>query len=335
MTLKQFDMIKDNVIYIDWNLLSDIFDQNLSVKNPNLSTSVNALKEILINKLNPATFVVPYSHGHFLDIRNGAQELVAEKLTKLGTLSENWEISEDKDDQERVRLEKTHIHEWYAYCDRYLSETRVNMDQLNQLLSPLLKMQKDTFEYYAEIEGTPLETKESLKKLAQHLAPTDSEEKNIELLKLAKNTRLNAKDSGGQKIRFPIYESVKKKHPNLRPQELVDMAFKISDLPCNSLAEALKVVPWREIPGFSKFHNQVSNLYSLAEFVGVSSEKLKSKTAFQGITNDHFHLSYGLRCHVFLTADDALFRKAVFIRDWLGMSTKIFKAQDFIALFSK
>ncbi len=83
-----------------------------------------------------------------------------------------------------------------------------------------------------------------------------------------------------------------------------------------------------DTPALSIFINTVFNLYFLAEFISVSTEKLKSKTAFKGIINDIYHLSYGLRSNCFVTEDDALFKKAVFIKEYLGLNSRIYKLDD-------
>ena len=110
--------------------------------------------------------------------------------------------------------------------------------------------------------------------------------------------------------------------------------------PFESLSDFIAQAPLtQDSPALSDFYNNIHKLYFLSEFINVSSEKLKSKTAFQGIVNDICHISFGLRCNCFITEDDALYKKAVFINDWMKRNPNVFKIDDFIKyslnIFSK
>jgi hypothetical protein len=69
---------------------------------------------------------------------------------------------------------------------------------------------------------------------------------------------------------------------------------------------------------------------SLCDLFGISNEKLKKETAFEGIISDAFHLSFGLRSHYFVTEDKNLYTKALFTKKWMNLSGYILNLDSLI-----
>ncbi|MBA7698838.1 hypothetical protein ES703_107520 [subsurface metagenome] len=62
---KEFEQIKNNVIYIDWNVLTYLFDP--SILKRVLKAKVKCLSHLYINNINHEKTVFPYSNAHLLD----------------------------------------------------------------------------------------------------------------------------------------------------------------------------------------------------------------------------------------------------------------------------
>lgn len=327
---EEFDRIKYNIFYMDWNVISYLRNPD-DIKNDELRKRTLCLSNILFGILNKNYFVIPYSNAHLLDIFNGSKEYEKPSLEFIDKISSNWQISEEFSNKEILRIDKIqNIFDNYNSYHESLTETNKYTICLSQLLEPLFDFVKQYIEYTTDLNETTQKHKEEIADLLTCLFPMNDEELKIKLLKKNKNYKFNLKDLEGKKIKFPNYESAKAKCPHKNIKEIVDFCIKMSDLPFDSLEDIkIKLNFNNYTPALSQFHNKISNLYFLAEFINVSTEKLDSKTAFQGIVNDQFHINYGLRCNIFITEDDALYKKGKFIKDWIQSNTHIFKIDDF------
>src|SRR4030042_1593696 len=100
----EFNMIKDCIIYLDWNIMSYLSDpSNLENDLKKKCICFDATLAQLIDRNRTA---IPYSNGHFLDIRQGSPELTEAKLKVLTQISRGWRISEDQSDRSLLRLDK-------------------------------------------------------------------------------------------------------------------------------------------------------------------------------------------------------------------------------------
>ncbi len=328
---EEFDRIKHNIYYMDWNVISYLRNPDEIKNNDELKNKTLCLDNILFGLLDKRYFVIPYSNAHLLDIFNCSKEYEKPSLDFIDKISSNWQVSEHYDDKEVLRIDKVpNIFENYNSYHEQLIETNKYTESLSQLFTPLFDLVKQYIEYTSDLHDITPEHKEEIKDLLTCLFPMDDEELKIKLLKKNKNYKFNLRDLEGKKIKFPNIESAKAKCPKKNIKELVDFCIKISDLPFDSLEDIKNKIQFNNYtPALSNFNNKINNLYFLAEFINVSTEKLDSKTAFQGIVNDQFHINYGLRCNIFITEDDALYRKSLFIKDWIQSNTHVFKIDDF------
>lgn len=324
-----FELIKNNVIYMDWNVISYLCNPK-SINNKKLKSEVICLTYILFEYLDINYLAIPYSNAHLLDVMNGAQEFEEQSLKMLDFISNGVEIAEYQKNKESLIIYKVeNILDNFSSYKEHLKDIKKESKNISTLLSPIFEFVKNYIEYTSEISSPDENVKDEIKDLTSCLFSFENEELTTKLFRKNKKYKFESKKIFGKKIKFPLYDSVKAKYPDKDIKELVDLCFKLSDFPISSYDEFIKNFSIPATPALSSFNNRINDLHSLAEFINVSSEKLDSKSPFQGIVNDQFHLAYGLRCTFFITEDDALYKKAVFIKEFINSGTGVFKIDEF------
>jgi len=148
-------------------------------------------------------------------------------------------------------------------------------------------------------------------------------------LRLNKKVRNIKLDTNGSHIKFTI---LTKKQMN----ESTDLKSIVNTALSKSIIDFTLMTKWFDvlIPilklVMSDFNIEVLRLSFLCDFIELTNEKLQKKTSFEGIINDNFHLSFGLRLPFFITEDKNLKIKAEFIKRWLNLPVQIFNMESFI-----
>jgi hypothetical protein len=102
---EEFERVKDNLIYVDWNTISYISRLSI-IKDTKLQKECNALSLIFKKLRIEGNQAFPYSIAHFLDIRNGDPIYLDKKILALEEFSSGWTLQEDVSNEFILKLEK-------------------------------------------------------------------------------------------------------------------------------------------------------------------------------------------------------------------------------------
>jgi hypothetical protein len=154
----------------------------------------------------------------------------------------------------------------------------------------------------------------------------------LEIIRINKAMRNEFKELAGIKISYPNVHQLSKEKKKMDVKEMANEAIKTSffQIQFKNYQDFFDFHKQDNITFLSKLNRWVLKLTSLAEFIGLVSEDVKSATAFGSITNDNIHLTYGLSCQFFITADIRLYKKAKFIKSWLNLKSNVFLIDEFI-----
>jgi hypothetical protein len=319
---KEYERIKDCVIYVDWNTITYVSDLT-RIEDVTLKSQCDLLISIFNDLKAKKNSAFPYSIAHLLDIRNGDVSLVDKKLIAIESFTNGWTLQEDIANEFILRLDKCldcKVHfNWY---EQELKNSEMQHKAMQQNFSPLYKDISNTFR---NLEASLLNDElwnGFMHRLVDCIENPNSE---LNLLRLNKDMRNQNRPNNGASIKFP---QLNQNSVNLK-REVNEIIAK-SSFPFQNCADYISFVHPTEITVLSNFENNILRLSQLADFVGVTSEKLQKETAFKSITTDLKHLVFALRSHIFISNDHKLLQKAKFISTWLGLNTQIFKIPDFI-----
>lgn len=325
-------MVSKVICYIDWNIISYLFDKDL--KDEKLKKSVKCFNYFLAEFKKTNNFVIPYNNAHLEDIYLGSEDFYAQKITSLKLLSDDNYVGEIPDDREKIYVYKSLAleHHFPTFC-KGKEETSKSTKEVLELLGPYLDNVREYIRYQNKQTDTEELNKEVIDELCNCIFYYNDDLKNNELIQTNRKLRTQSYLNKGQKIRFPIFKDQRNKFPNKSVQEVADICIKKSDFPFDNHKELLDKFfnLIKDTPALSDFKNIVIKLCFFADLIGVGYEK--KKTSFNSINNDISHLSYGLRCSIFVTEDKTLYEKATFIKEWLGLTCDIFKIDEFIEFY--
>jgi hypothetical protein len=317
----EFDRIKDCIIYFDWNVISYLTGLT-EIADPKLMSQCLLLERQLKESIDRDRCALPYSLAHFLDIRQGNRDTLGQKIEKLASFSRGWTLHEDLSNGFALRLDKCiDVQAHFDWYDNSLAATT----ELDPNLWPLLDNTADFFRELSSMMPTQ-EWEVFLERLADCIRnPNDG----LETLRLNKEMRHAKSPVQGFDIKYPHLDSTVLNRRANDLKGLVNDALERSTFPFHVVEEFFALTHPHKITVLSDFENDILRLVSLSEFLGISSEKLKKKTAFSSISTDMKHMVYGLRSNILVSHDRNFRRKALFIASWLGLSTRILDIAEF------
>jgi hypothetical protein len=314
---KQFE----SFCYIDYNVFSYIssyFDFQEDKTHQKAFALYAALKLFVDNK----KLCLPYSIAHMRDILQGNRNFEKKKKT-LQDLTGGWFISEDQGNSNFLRVDKcTDILEHF----RQIVDTESFLKEMQQIFDPLIEEAFNTMMIRNQRGDS---CSEDIDEKLQGLSSKMRVRTAYDVLKYA---YAMAKELNNSQIGIDILEATK--------EELIDYVNKL--LHSGWMAIMLNADNIEEFEGVFQKNTNGQNLstffskmlcYSfLADFIGIIQEerrKIYKDTFSYSMINDLLHLSYGVRCHIFVTNDKRLMRKAVFCKKMLNLPVQIFLMEDF------
>ncbi len=322
---KEYEQVKNNVFYLDWNIYSYLLGIN-EIIDPEVKAKIMCFKHIYLNNINKEKTVFPYSYAHFLDIMQGEQSFVEDKIYILNEISKNWIIYEDQNNKEQVLLNKVESikNEYERYLNDQIQGKKIS-SEMNPFIQSIIEPGWiDAFNTINEIPDS--EVKTACLKLLNSIKKQNGMKPEIETLKFNKFIRNQKLEYEGKKFKFPGVNEKIIDFEMERLKKSVDSCLKQSDYPFNSSDDYFESSI--KVPLFSNFFQKVGELCGLVDLIGLTSEKIKGDKSFQGIINDQIHLSHGLRSHYFITEDKNLLVKSKFIKKWLNLPVKIFDIDE-------
>ncbi|TGM88719.1 hypothetical protein [Leptospira licerasiae] len=328
MSSEEFENIKDNIAYFDWNIIHYLYHpENLS---PDLARKIFCLSYLLRKVIIRDRWAFPFSQAHLQDIAQGSSDLIELKLKLLDHFSRGWLIHEDFNQNFALRMDKpTNIQDYYNWFidanEASNSMTEKTFESIKPIIEQTAEYLRSQASKYPESSYT-----EFLFKLADSLL---SEDAGLEAHRILKEIKKQGLKDGT--IRFP---QVDKKVVDLQNDDLhveINKALSKSNIPISSYEEYIAMFHPKEIDLLSEFQNQILKLTGFADYVGLASENFKKSTAFKSMTTDQRHLSCGLKCRFFITADKNLLQKAKFIKTWLNLDILIFDIDEFVIFILK
>lgn len=312
---KEFERIKNCVIYIDWNIYSYL--SGISPLTKKIHNKSMCFKHILFNELDTLRYCIPYSAYHYRDIMLGDPKYYKDKSSFLHSTTNSWKISEDRNDSNSVRIDK---------CLNKEDDFDIYKDNTNFSDTPL-SLPRYTLQMITESHTFPDELFD-LRKIILGIISDDSIPAGLSILRLnkkIKNTKIMYRDI---EYKYPILPKGSLNSDNLK--DVVNKAIKKSFIDFELIRSLTNKTLEMAKPFLSNFTNEVLYLGFLCEALGLCTEDLSKKTSFESQINDISHLSLGLRSHIFITEDKALKVKAEFIKKWHNLGVRIFDMNSFI-----
>ncbi|MCG6142796.1 hypothetical protein [Leptospira mtsangambouensis] len=321
-TNENFNFEKD-LIYIDSNIINYLHNKDRLEKN--LKSSIQCFEILLERLLAENIFKISYSHAHYLDINQGPTQFIEQDLENLFKITKGTRIQEDYFDDFKLKIfQISDIKADFKYC---IEQTN-NSNPLAFILKPLTLIVQTGIKVSSFFVQNK-KHKDLINKFADALIDFDN---GLEILRINKEMRSNFQNFSGIKVSFPNVHQLPKKKQTIDVKEMANEALKNSffHIIFKNYQDFFDFNKTFNNTFTSKFNQWILKLTSLAEFIGLVSEELKSPTAFGSITNDNIHLTYGLSCQFFLTADTRLYKKAKFIINWLNLKSRVFLVDEFI-----
>ncbi|WP_246838324.1 hypothetical protein [Leptospira meyeri] len=317
-----FDFKKE-LIYLDSNIINYLYNKDSLGKD--IKESIQCFQMILGKLVGDNFYKTCYSHAHYLDISQGSSKYLKRDLKNLFKITQGIRIQEDYLDNFKLKIYQiSNIEDDFKI---YTDQASI-ANPFEFVLKPLNFIVKTGIKF-TSLFINEKKHRDLINKFADAMGNFDN---GLEILRINKEMRNEFKNFSGIKISFPNIHQLPKKKQNLDVKELANEALK------NSFFHII----FTDYQKFFDFNKAINNtvtskanqwiikLTSLAEFIGLVSEELKSPTAFKSITNDHIHLTYGLSCQFFITADIRLYKKAKFIINWLNLKSYVFTVDEFI-----
>jgi hypothetical protein len=322
ITEEEFN-IAENLIYFDSNIINYIFKPDSLDKD--LKASIQCLGTVIDTFIDFAYYQIPYSHAHYLDINQGPSNYKAKDLENLFRFTKGIRIQEDRLDNFTLKIYQiTNIQADFEYC---IEQTNPS-NSFDFILKPLNLMLQGAIKV-ASIFVPNKKHQELINRLADALSDFNN---GLEIIRINKAMRNEFKELAGIKISYPNVHQLSKEKKKMDVKEMANEAIKTSffQIQFKNYQDFFDFHKQDNITFLSKLNRWVLKLTSLAEFIGLVSEDVKSPTAFGSITNDNIHLTYGLSCQFFITADIRLYKKAKFIKSWLNLKSNVFLIDEFI-----
>lgn len=312
--------------YFDWNVISYLNDPaNLT---PGLAAQAVLLKALLDQAVDPRSMVVPYSYGHFHDIRKGPASLHEKWLGYLSRTTRGWRISELPEDRERVGV--AHIADPLTDFNAYVADLEES-EALESRMAPLREPFLDSTAQQA-VGHLDIEPDNPNRDLLQPLyAKIKSGAKltGFDALELNRKMRHSMRDQSGRPYRFPREDFDLRDRDYAAVLARVDSAVARSDFPYVTFRELEDSIPEISTFGFlSPFTERVNKLSITGTLLGIGVDKLAQPSDFQSVINDLIHLSLGLRADGFVTEDKKLKERALLIRAVLGLRVEVLSIDE-------
>ena len=315
MTCSAQDIV---TIYCDWNVVQYLARPEKLVSD--LRASALGLRAVIAQYIDRDIWVFPRSHAHFLDINQGGPKYESHDLAILGEFTGGWRVYEDRADNYTLAINQfPDIAFEYAHC---ISTTRPPPLPWSILMGTVTGAVAFAFKIAAFLYPTG-KKRELIRRLADCLQSPGSS--GLEIFRINKEMRTAFAVGSDFAIVYPEIRNVSHATDPATLRNLVDECIAESSLSFLGDHEGFFRIFNRDNLSFlSPFTRDVLKLTDLADFVALVSEKLKKETAFDSITNDQIHLTHGLQCDRFVTADKRLAEKARFIKTWKDLPVRVF-----------
>lgn len=320
--------------YFDWHVISYLADP-LALKGE-LLVDILCLQNTL-EMADRERLVIPYSDWHLSDIKKGPPDQHDTWIDWVETISRGWRIFESSDDKEQVLFQRTADVRRHFQHYRDHSGVKASFDSpINRLIDSVVDITKTQTRLKFQEGDHAIPRKSVLYKQIDRILRNDHKADGLDIVRLNKTMRGELRRPSGKQVRFPEIPERKHKLFTASSEDFrafLDDAVAQSDLPYGNFAELDNSVPNIPTGGFlSEFTASVNRLCTLANFVGVGSEKIKNSSPperFAGMINDLGHLSLGLRCSGIVSVDGALLEKALFVKKLLNLDAQVFRPSDF------
>lgn len=308
---EEFSKIK-YFVYFDWNIIIYILDsyQNLNVEVYQKAFCLNLLLDQYINR---ELTCFPYSHGHLQDIIQGTEQYRDKKIEILQNISNSWFISEDKSNNELIRIDKC------LDFKEHISSTIESEEVLKYYQNLFFPLIKNNFQ------------NDENRKIYDSFSLHDYDDFNLSCMHIVKSLLKKGSYINGERYFFNRLDIDVYKLSKENILKKINDCLKKSSWPFKNFDEYERYMrSLLFVDTMSNIHFKVFIFSFLCDLVGITSEKLDKKTSFKSMLNDTFHLSIGLRLENFVTEDKILRKKAIVCKKLLGCDTKLFSIDNFI-----
>ena len=306
--------------YLDYNVLTSIITFYENQNNSVYQTSF-LLYTILNSLYDMQKICIPYSFAHIWDIKSGTK-YYDRKINIIKDMSKGWYITEDEKQGMYVRVDKC------GDIDQHFKEIYDSMkitENVNSIFNPSIEL---AFE------------KSILYNYYEKILPQAVNEKIINIYKEKKVKSLNDIFQFSYKI-INILNVRNTINLNIGSK---DELVKIIDLHIknNLLLNQMRVKNIFDFETFylksietiqqTEFSKKIFMYSILCDYIGITREskkKIDKENFVTGMINDLLHLSYGMRCPIFVTNDKNLRIKAIICKILCNLNVKIFSIKNF------
>jgi hypothetical protein len=316
--MSQEDVTKEylqftNYFYLDWQILSYLSDV-VEGKNDDTSTNQSAqcLNYLFKHKIDRNKNCFPYSAAHIQDILNGEEQYLDKKMGVIQSISKGWKIRSDEKEKELLRVDKSFdVNEDI----QEFKSAQIFTKDVQSSFFPLIQMGLES------VKST-YANEQSMNNLLQHQI-NDWDDFNKVSFKSIINDRI-------EKNPLNLSEVISMNREDINNE--INKRLQKSHLPFKTIEEFEQ---WNKKNNFdkfiSKFDTKLNCYFLLCDIIGFTKEKNQKKKTFpRNVFNDCTHLSFGIRCHNFVTHDKNLLIKAIVCKKLFNLSVKIFDFDEFI-----
>lgn len=306
--------------YFDYNLFDYIIDF-LANRESNTHQSAYSIYQVMKIFMDDKKICIPFSAAHIEDILQGEKNLQSKKEI-INEMTKGWYITEDKDNSDLVRVDKClNVDQYFDEVMQIKKEQIKIQEFMNPIIESAFKVLMDNFEYEGIDENNIKKIKEYIEKaeiksiydlfqFVYYMSNIlNSTTNNVDICQLTKN-----------ELSDVINKYLKSKW--------LSSMLKVYDI--ESFEEYFKNNTKGQY--WSPFFSKIVCYSFLSDLIGLTKEKNKKilrPTFSSSMINDLLHLSYGIRCPVFVTNDNRLRLKAIFCKKMLDLPVKIFMMDNF------